>query len=98
MINLNYDIIHIQAIKDHSTGHFFDPGYNRLFNTRYPQYGYRHDGKAYFITSERFGHFAPRLYSICVLDWETGKVDTVGEFQEYGTKGRAETALRRLLS
>ena len=52
------------------------------------------DGRLYFVTSEQnhgFGGAYPRLYSVRTFDPATASVDTVGEFQAYGTRG---TALR----
>ena len=49
----------------------------------------------YFITSER-GLNASRMYTIRQADFETGQVNTIGEFQAYDTSGKAKTALKRL--
>ncbi len=93
-------IVTIQEIKSHTNGHFFDAGSTRFFNSRYPQTGIRKGDKAYFITSEQFigseGHHAPRLYTIRQLDYKTGDVDTVGDFNKL-TKSQAQTALKNLI-
>lgn len=50
----------------------------------------------YFITSERdtFNDRQPRkLYSVRRIDWETGDISTVGEFQGYRTKEAARKAV-----
>lgn len=93
-------IVTIEEIKSHSTGHWFDPGSMRFFRSRLPQTGYRVDNKAYFISSEQFigsnGIPAPRLYTIRVLDYETGEIDTLGEFNKL-TKSEARTQLNKII-
>ncbi len=93
-------IVTIQEIKSQAKGHFFDADSTRFFATRYPQTGIRKDDKAYFITSEQFkGLYEPdgkRLYTIRVLDYKTGMVDTVGEFNKM-TRSQAQTELQKLV-
>ena len=72
--------------------HFFDAAAKRFFNSRIGQAVY---GGRYFITSERFDHNSPRLYTIreCV----NGSIETVGEFQAYESSAQARAAIKRLL-
>ncbi len=94
-------LVTIEEIKSQSRGHFFDADTSRFFSSRYPQTGYRKGDKAYFITSEQFkGLYEPdgqRLYTIRVLDYKTGDIDTVGEFNKL-TKSQAQTQLRKIVS
>ena len=82
-------------------GHWFDPGSLRFFRSRLAQGGYRTADRArvYFVSSEQFedstGWRAPRLYSVRVMDWDTGDIDTVGEFQQYASRSGADRAARR---
>lgn len=93
-------LVTIEEIKSQAKGHFFDNGASRFFSSRYPQTGYRKGNKAYFITSEQFkGLYEPdgkRLYTIRQLDYTTGDVDTVGDFNKL-TKSQAQTALKNLI-
>ena len=76
--------------------HFFSPGATGFFNSRYSSYAYKVGDQAYFITSERFSSDMPRLYTIRVCNLTTGRINTVGEFQEYKTAREARSALRRI--
>lgn len=92
----DYSINNIDAIKRQYSGHFFDAASMRLFHSRvsdhvYPTYG---PMGTYFVTSERqeFLPEYPRLYTIRRVFWVTNArgfrklmLETVGEFQQYGT-------------
>jgi len=95
------DIVSMDAIRNHARGHFFDAGANRFFRSRYPQTGYRKGSKAYFVTSEQFigsdGHAAPRAYTVRVLDYGTGDVDTAGDFNKL-TRSQAHTQVKHILA
>lgn len=85
----------IEYIKTHNYAlgqHFFSEGAMRFFSSRILPAVY---GGRYFITSERFDHNTPRYYTIreCI----NGHIETVGQFQEYATRGQAVTAIKRLL-
>jgi hypothetical protein len=71
---------------------FFSDGAMRFFRSRVGQYGYMSTGgkKVYFVTSERFDHKSPRLYSVRVANMETGDIDEVSEFQEYRSRSGAD--------
>ena len=73
-------IVTIAEIRSQTRGHFFDSSSTRFFRSRYPQTGHRVGDKAYFITSEQFDDRSERLYTVRVLDYKTGGVDTIGEF------------------
>lgn len=77
--------------------HFFEPATMRFFNSKIASrtvYGGR-----YFITSEQFvgsDHVAqPRRYTIRAC--YDGRVDTVGDFQQYRTIEEAKHAVKQLV-
>lgn len=86
----------IKAANKAAEQHFFDEDTMRFFRSRVESGVI---GGRYFITSEQFvgsDEIAqPRRYTIRVAR-ENGHVDTVGEFQEYGTKGLAVRAAHAL--
>ena len=68
-------------------GHFFDPCWMRVYNSRIGRTVYK--GK-YFITSEQFisvNEVEPRRYTVkkCV----NVEIETVGEFQQFATRREA---------
>lgn len=72
--------------------HWFDRDALRYFNSRISERVYPVPGGALFISSEKFrGLYEPdgeRLYTVrsCTYD---GKIDTVGEFQQWRTSKQA---------
>lgn len=79
--------------------HWFSADTLRFFSSRIQERIYvGRDGRAYFVTSERFqpsrGPAARRLYTVRVANLD-GSIDTVGEFQAYGTGRQAHAAARR---
>ncbi len=91
------EYVSIYDIKNKHCGHWFSPGAMRFFNSRLPQGGYKIGNKAYFITSEQFDYKTPRYYTVRVIDWITGDVDTVGEFNKL-TRSEANTALKHIIN
>lgn len=79
----------INEIENLSKGFFFDKASMRFFNSRLPQGGHANSESVYFVTSEKFDHNSPRLYTIRRMGLESGRVDTVGEFQGYKTSATA---------
>ena len=86
----------IKRLNSEQGGHFFDRDAMRFFNSRvlsrvmvYPY----DNGELYFVTSERYED-EPRKYtlrSICVREWDAryGRVEQVGEFQQFSSAGEA---------
>lgn len=79
--------------------HWFDKSTMRFFKTRIIHSTW--DSIAgYFITSERntgvYGGPYPRMYTIRKADFETGNVDTIGQFQQFKSLSGAKGALKRL--
>jgi hypothetical protein len=93
------ETINMEDIKRHATGHWFEDGATRFFKSRYSQFGIKAGNKAFFVTSEKYEDSTPktnyaRLYTVRAMDWLTGKVDTVSEFQQYTNKDQANRAMK----
>ena len=79
--------------------YWFTPGTMRFFNTRISECTFfLGDGETFFVTSEQAprsfegtsaSYQAPRMYSVRAINWESGNVRTVGEFQEYSNRNTA---------
>ena len=100
-MNTTDGITYMYEIERQHHGHFFDRDAKRFFDSRMPEYGYRLGDKAYFITSEKFhGLYEPdgaRLYTIRVMEWESGQIlSDIGEFNVM-TKSQAKTMLKKHL-
>lgn len=89
--------INILQVKQAHTGHWFSSGAMKFFDSRIPQTAIMENGKAYFVSSERFDYNSPRLYSIRVCDMSSGKIDTIGEFQQYATSKQAYAGIKSFL-
>ena len=76
---------------------WFDRGATRFFRSRYPQWGFKAGPRAFFITSEQFMPGAQRCYNIRVMDWATGRIDTLGEFQEWLSRARACRRMMKII-
>ena len=77
---------------------WFNPDTLRFFKSRLPDTAIKVGEKAYFVSSEQNEEDDPRLYSIRVCDLQTGRVNTVGEFQQYRTSEAAHKALTEITS
>lgn len=86
----------IMEHEEKSNGHWFSKGSMRFFNSRLPNYGYLKGDNVYFISSERFDHKTPRLFTVRVMDRNTGEIDTIGEFNTM-TKTEARRELASIL-
>ena len=94
----------ITAIKDRHQGHWFEPGSLRFFNSRFPRRAvYPVADGAFFISSEfSKGVYistgwipdGPVLYSVRFISDQDGSINTVSEFQEYGTLSEAREAAK----
>ena len=91
-------IVKMNEIKTIHKGHFFEPLAMKFFNSRLARYGFEnHNGEIFFVTSESFDSYSPRRYSVRVLDIETGRIETMNNFQSYETKQKALGAIRKVL-
>jgi hypothetical protein len=72
--------------------HWFDKETIRFFKSNYgPLYSQK-----YFISSEK-GPYSNRKWTIRKINWNNGKVDTVGEFQKFNTEKQAQEYMRKKL-
>jgi len=72
--------------------HFFDASAMRFFDSRVESW-HPVTGGALFVTSEQFDSKSPRLFTVRrILD--SGKVESVSEFQEYATLADAQSAIK----
>ena len=82
----------VKRINKEKDRHFFDRDTMRFFRSRIErdalQFGQLIDDK-YFVTSEQFDSDSSRLYSVRRFNPKEGSIDTVGDFQEFSTKGQA---------
>lgn len=78
--------------------HFFEAGALRFFRSRIGTELY---GGRYFVTSEQFvpssGRPEPRRYTIREVTPD-GSIETVGDFQQYGSGSAARRAIRSLVN
>ena len=75
--------------------YWFTPDALRFFSSRLPKSVLPVDNGALFVSSERFERTEPRRYSIRFIH-DNGKVETVGEFRQYATRGGANNRAHRL--
>jgi len=87
----------MQAVKNCNKshgGHWFSTDTMKFFRCRLPKTVI---AEKYFITSEQFDTNSPRLFTIRSIEWETGKIDTIGEFQQFESAKEAEKWLQNYL-
>ena len=85
-------IYDISDLERKHVGHFFSKDAMKFFSSRVVDEVFPSRGKVYFITSEKFDYKSPRLFTVRVLDLESRRIDTIGEFQAYETRTQALTA------
>ena len=68
----------------------------RFFKSRYPEYAYKKDNKAYFVSSEKYLD-EPRKYTTRVFDFQTLILNNIGEFQEFNNNNEATRTLMKHL-
>jgi len=75
--------------------HWFSPDTMSFFESNVHDFD---ESSGVFITSEcgPFGK-GPRAYTIRKADFQTGRVSTVGKFQEYATLQKARTQANKLI-
>ena len=71
---------------------FFSPGAMAFFASRLPKHGWRNGDAVWFYTSEQVPG-GERRWTLRHLSARTGKIDTVGEFQQYATAAKARRAV-----
>ena len=75
--------------------YYFERDTMRFFNSRVSENVYVGATGWYFVTSERFDHKSPRLYSVRKM-LPDGSVTTIGKFQEFATLELALGEAKRL--
>ena len=89
-----------RANEELAKGYWFSKATKCFFRSRYAQTATLIGLNAYFVSSEQFhyaGHSEPRKYSVRVCDLATGRIDTVGVFQNYDTSREARAAIREII-
>ena len=87
----------VKSANKDNAGHWFNGRETRFFNSRYPRTATLFKNVAYFVSSEQYDSDSERLYTTRACDMLTGKVTTVGEFQQYKTGSLANDALNTML-
>lgn len=95
MTSKHWDIESIKHANTVRGMHWFDKSTLRFFSSRVGSTVYQGPGGVYFTSSEQFDARSPRLYSVRKFNPETGGVETVGEFQRYGSRSGAVAAAKR---
>lgn len=94
-----HSLYQIKRAAENAGSHWFSPTALRFFSSRISRRVYPVPNGALFISSEQFrpfrGEDGPRLYSVrsCTCD---GRVDTVGDFQQYRTREAAHNAAAKM--
>ena len=79
-------------------GHWFDKETMSFFKCKLPSMGILHGNHYYFVSSEQGPTVeSSRRYTVRTMDLN-GKMSTIGEFQEYETLGKANTALKQYIN
>jgi len=93
----NTERINIYSVAWAHKGYWFDKKTMQSFKSRVATFALLHDGKAYFTSSEQSSAKSPRLYTIRVCTIETGKINRIGEFQEFKTAAAARKQIHRII-
>lgn len=79
--------------------HWFKPESMRFFNCRLPKSVLPVDNGALFVSSERndmpYQSAEPRRYTIRFIH-DSGKIETVGDFQQYASRSGADNKAHKL--
>jgi len=95
-----YDERDAETLNTASGRHWFKPETKRFFgsyvsSTFYPCFDKR---VSYFVTSEYTGfNKQGRAYSVRQINWDTGEVDTVGNFLTYKSRSYAHAKAKGLV-
>lgn len=86
-----------EAIKVHEAAglYFFNERTMRFFNSRIVS---SHVLANWFVTGERLGYNDEERFTVRHIDWDTGSITTVGEYQQYDTADEAMAEVRKLAS
>lgn len=90
----------MKTIASRCGSHFFDADSMRFFGSRIYDIKPVSDGWLFITSEKRPRSDDPRAYTLrkfAIADDSTGiTIDTIGEFQQYGSLARARTALKHL--
>jgi hypothetical protein len=96
---IQYNIYSIDDLKNHyntnTKGHWFDPDTMKFFKSRLSQDLFYSGALIYFISSEQ-GPDDVRRYTVRSYDPKNSDIDTVGDFQQYGTMYEAKQVAKKL--
>jgi hypothetical protein len=84
-----YDMNEIKRANARAGQHFFEEGTMRFFNSRVGDTVHCGPGGIFFVTSEQFDDSSPRRYTVREFVPATGRINTVGKFQEHATNAAA---------
>lgn len=95
-----YTIAEAKEANANAGYHWFTPDSMRFFSSRLPKSVLPVDNGALFVSSEQdksplYHNPMPRRYTIRFIH-DSGKIETVGEFQQYATRGGANNRAHRL--
>lgn len=81
--------------------HWFDPAALRWFRSRVHAATYQTPSGCLFVSSEQYVAYdpyrcEPRKFTVRRFTESTGEVDTVGDFQEFGSRSGAHAAAARI--
>jgi len=68
---------------------WFEQGATRFFRSRYPERGFKAGPLVFFLTSEQFDPGSPRCHNIRVMNWQSGRINTLGEFMQWDSWRKA---------
>lgn len=92
-----FHYIDMQTVVKRHKGHWFSDGAMAFFDTILDSEAYqRDDGNTFFVTGEQYENLG-HLWTVRKQN-PTGAIDTVGDFQKYGTKEEARTAAKAYAS
>lgn len=90
---IKHGIYHSEDLIKHyyrkTNGHFFDKSTMRFFNARVSDTVYPGSDIVFFITSEKYDHNSPRLFTLRSYRPNNGEIETIGEFQQFKAKASA---------
>lgn len=87
---MGYTITEMKERNQEKGFYFFERDTMRFFRSRIETQA---NNGGYFITSEKPPH-GPRQFTLRRFNWETGDIDTVGEFMQYRSREEALAARR----
>jgi hypothetical protein len=94
------DIEEAERINIQKGFYWFSKGTKRFFGSSISRTLYSNDGKIYYFWSKEDSGFIPPItkkWSVRRFNYETGEVDTIGEFCEHNSVSSANAKIKELL-